>query len=802
MRLAATAALLSASASASALASAPSSGDPLATSSAITLNGASLGHRYDGHGGLSAGASSRGLWDYPAPQRDDILDMLFKPQWGLSLPLLKVEIGGDAQSTDGTEPSHAHSRTDVSCARGYELFLLREAKKRNPDILTYGLSWGAPGWINNGTFFGPEMWAYQTAWAACIELELGFKVDYIGVWNERYWGGTDYVIGLRAALDAAGFSATKIVIPDGGYDPAIMADAAANSSFSAAFDVVGLHYPCTEVHAEVQAGGKSYWASEHWWANPDWAGASSWGHLLSYNYVAMNMTSTIAWSPLWSVYSILEDQTSGLISAAQPWSGAWDGCAACWPGAQWTQFTAPGWTFLSVASNSSGFLPGGGTYVTLIPPTGPAGMTLILETFTNSGRCATPSVAASQTITFTLTGGLPTAGTPLFAWQTNETSQFVNLPDVVVGVGGVITVTMPAETMLTLTTVAGGRKGVPAAPIPSTAAFPVPYADDFSGYADDAMARFFSDQFGSFAVRGGRLVQVAPQSPGANEWSPSTDPLTLIGGLNWANVSVSTTISLPAAPPAAATDGADLLLVPCDTSPEQVWELGSVAPGYLSNGPSPGVAQQCVTAYGCGERAALWACQTTGSTCCGDGCFDSLRFSLSPTGQLVSALTDVGCLTATGASPALIFSRCLAAGTTNQTWALSAAGALQLGASGRCVAQPSPPPPQPAYAQLCARISSYAAFKTPQPPPGYCVKLDARGIWTVTSGKGSLASGALDAPRAPVALSLQVVGSVVTASANGTVMAAIHDTTHVGGGLAALGSSYDAVMFGEFAVNP
>ena len=82
------------------------------------------------------------------------------------------------------------------------------------------------------------------------------------------------MIGLRAALDAAGFSSTKIVIPDTpSYDKTIMADAATNETFSNSFDGVGLHYPCAAAHPEVQAGGKSYWASEHWWSNPDWKGA-------------------------------------------------------------------------------------------------------------------------------------------------------------------------------------------------------------------------------------------------------------------------------------------------------------------------------------------------------------------------------------------------------------------------------------------------------------------------------------------------------------------------------------------------
>jgi galactosylceramidase len=288
----------------------------VSSQSIITLDGTKATHVYTGHGGLSAGASSRLLIDYPESQRNDILDMLFLPQHGMNLHLLKVEIGGDAQSTDGTEPSHQHSREDLSCTRGYELFLLREAKKRNPEIITYGLSWGAPGFINNGTsFFGEEMMKYQTQWVECIQQELGFVIDYIGIYNERYWGGVDYVKGLRSTLDSKGFQHTKIVLPDGGYDASILTSAATDSIFNSSFDVIGLHYPCNDVHPEVAQAGKSYWASEHWWDQPDFNGASTWGHLLNYNWVAMNMTSTISWSPLWSVYTNLEDQAAGLMLA-------------------------------------------------------------------------------------------------------------------------------------------------------------------------------------------------------------------------------------------------------------------------------------------------------------------------------------------------------------------------------------------------------------------------------------------------------------------------------------------------------
>lgn len=252
--------------SALALAAAQSSYD-------FVLDGAAVAHVYDGHGGLSAGASSRLLFDYPVAQRADILDMLFEPQWGMGLHTLKVEIGGDTNSGDGSEPSHMHARDDLSCTRGYELWLMREAKARNPLIKTYGLSWGVPAWLNNGTFFGPDMIAYQIAWLSCVRSELGFNVDYIGVWNEREWGGAKYVISLRAALDAVGFKSTQIIIPDGRFDATIMATAAINEDFNASFNGIGLHYPCSQPHPNVQAGGKTYWASEDWWDQPDWIGA-------------------------------------------------------------------------------------------------------------------------------------------------------------------------------------------------------------------------------------------------------------------------------------------------------------------------------------------------------------------------------------------------------------------------------------------------------------------------------------------------------------------------------------------------
>lgn len=49
-----------------------------------------------------------------------------------------------------------HYRGDLSCTRGYEWWMLAQAKARNPGIKTYALSWGVPAWIGNGSYFSDD----------------------------------------------------------------------------------------------------------------------------------------------------------------------------------------------------------------------------------------------------------------------------------------------------------------------------------------------------------------------------------------------------------------------------------------------------------------------------------------------------------------------------------------------------------------------------------------------------------------------------------------------------------------------
>ena len=256
---------------------------PAPPPSKFVIDGSASTLTYDGHGALSAGASSRLLIDYPEPQRSDILDLLFKPNHGAAMHMIKVEIGGDGQSTDGTEASHMHYRDDLSCNRGYEFWLLEEARKRNPDIQTYGLSWASPYWVGNQTgYYSQDEIDYHMSWLNCTKQHDIGGIDYMGNWNERPWGTPEWTKQYKKAMESIGFSNTKIIIPDGGGQGGIEAAFEKDAEFEAAVAGIGNHYPCNRPDAAVTGKyGKKYWSSEDYSTVGDWAGAACWGRLLN-----------------------------------------------------------------------------------------------------------------------------------------------------------------------------------------------------------------------------------------------------------------------------------------------------------------------------------------------------------------------------------------------------------------------------------------------------------------------------------------------------------------------------------------
>ena len=59
---------------------------PAQAATTITINGSAAGRVFDGIGAVSGGGgNSRLLIDYPEPQRTQILDYLFRPNYGAAM---------------------------------------------------------------------------------------------------------------------------------------------------------------------------------------------------------------------------------------------------------------------------------------------------------------------------------------------------------------------------------------------------------------------------------------------------------------------------------------------------------------------------------------------------------------------------------------------------------------------------------------------------------------------------------------------------------------------------------------------
>ena len=152
----------------------------------ISIDENSSGKVFGGVGAISGGGgNTRLLIDYPEPYRSQILDYLFKPNYGASLQILKVEIGADMDSTDGAESSHMHSRSDENYQRGYEWWLMEQAKARNPHIKLAALPWGAPHWVGDGNYWSHDMIDYMVRWVKHAQSDHHLTIDYLGGRNEH-----------------------------------------------------------------------------------------------------------------------------------------------------------------------------------------------------------------------------------------------------------------------------------------------------------------------------------------------------------------------------------------------------------------------------------------------------------------------------------------------------------------------------------------------------------------------------------------------------------------------------------------
>jgi len=515
---------------------------PKINSQNINIDGAAGGRRFDGIGAVSGGgATSVLLKDYPEPQRSQILDFLFKPDFGASISALLVEVPGDGNSTQGSESSHMHSRNDENYSRGYEWWLMSEARKRNPSILLDANAWGCPGWVGNNNFWSQDMCDYYVKWIKGLKNVHGLDLDAIGCRNEK-GVNEDFVKKFRTTLNNNGLSKVKIHAFDNWQKDKFdwARDMKTDSVLRASVDIISAHTMSwiatpTDIIKLSSDLGKPIWNSEEHVYKDGFDCEISMVESFNKNYIESGATMVVNWYLVASAYSIEPfPEQPAIIVAREPWSGNYYPREVLWGYAHYGQFAQPGWKYLDGAC---GNLPGGGTYVTLKSPG--SDFSFIAET---------KNAKASQKITFTITGGLSSG--KLCVWKSNASDQFVKLNNITPA-NGKFELTLEPQSIYSISTTTGQQKGF-FADIPASKPFPLPYYETFENYTEPKsfgyLPHYTADIAGVFEIadrpdnKGRCLRQVVSEK--AQSWAPEWTPYTIIGDKNWKDYEISADVYL------------------------------------------------------------------------------------------------------------------------------------------------------------------------------------------------------------------------------------------------------------------
>ena len=509
----------------------------------ITISSTATGSKFEGVGAVSGGGgTSVLLHDYVEPQRSQILDYLFKPNYGAAIQELYLEIGGDGNSTQGSEPSHEHTSTDKNFNRGYEWWLMEQARLRNPSIQLDVTAWSAPAWVGGGNFFSQGTTTYLADFIAGAKSAHGLDLNYVGCRNEK---GIDenFLTKFRTTLDSAGLTAVGIhgfdnwnYATGSGSPWNWVTDLTTNATLAKDVYAVGEHTtwgsgaPPANIKSAAKQAGKPIWDTEEHVYEHGFQCEMDVTRAYLQNYIQSGITKTIYWYLISAFYPVEPYYDITLGVASTPWSGAYTINDALWGYAHITQFAQPGWQFVD---NACGTLGGGGDYVSLLSPS-KTDFSVVADT---SGASAT------QQVTFTLSGLSPAS---VNVWRSDANAQFQKQAPVPVS-NGSFTVSMEPNAIYSLTTTSSQTKGeAPASPAPSS--FPFPYYENYDHYGDFVSVGYrpyyHADIAATFELAerpdgtGECLKQVVAQP--AQSWAPEPlGPYTIVGDGGWKDYEVS-----------------------------------------------------------------------------------------------------------------------------------------------------------------------------------------------------------------------------------------------------------------------
>lgn len=519
----------------------------------ISVDGNGSGRTFQGVGGVSAGAAARLLNDYPSTQQSQILDYLFRCDTtfcGADLQRLKVEIGGDMNSSWGAEPSirrsgetaPGYTTNKVQCARGYEFLLMKGAVSRNSNIKLDTLEWGAPGWIGtNSSPNSPNFWSQDNAnyvndfidCAAEPQNQVNgnpLAISTVGLWNETGWStvcggdGVNYIKSYLYPTLQSRHSATKVIAADspscGDSDGwGIASNINSDSTLASDVAYLGAHYqegcggdPTCQSRLSTAQGllatsGQYLWSSENTDDPNTGSTPGAIAQILNRDYLNDKQSATLlcclidAWFPTNSQH---QGQLIGLIQAQAPWgNAAYSVLPQLWIVAHTTQFTQVGWQYLDGAEACLGATDctiGGSGLGSVVTLKSPGSCPSSCPDFTSVVE--TTGYTTTQSITYNLSNVHSLSCGCVHVWKSDlgAGTYFVQQSDIAVS-GGSFTLSASPNSVYTITTTSGGKKG--SYTQNSQSAFPFPWSDSYtsSSYVVGGLPHYLSDQHGAFEIQ-------------------------------------------------------------------------------------------------------------------------------------------------------------------------------------------------------------------------------------------------------------------------------------------------------------
>jgi galactosylceramidase len=515
----------------------------------ISLSAKDKGRVFEGIGAVSAGASTRNLVDYPEKQRSEVLDYLFKPRFGAGFQHLKVEIGSGENSTCGSEPSNVITQEELKnpIPRGYEFWLMAEARKRNPNVVLDCLPWAYPRWV--GTRFSQASADWIVSFLETARKHYGLDVNWISAAQNENGTDLNWVANnLRPTLDAHGFSKVKLQAPDDDSEFwQIFDKLEKDPKLDKLISAVGYHYVDGREPWEIdqktghratekaKQSGKPLWASEEWsQSGKEWGGKGALylARVMNKLYSTDRVTKFEIWCPLDGIYDQIIWGDTGALQADEPWSGHYTVWTSVWAIAHTTQFAQPGWVYMDEACGPFTTDTWRGSHVALRDP--------------KTGDWSAIIVTGDKRKVKLAIGDGLKKGT-IHIWKSDAKTQFIEQKSRHLS-KSTLELDVEPDAIYTITTTIGQKKGSYGTP-PPAAPFPFPYKEDFESYKPHETPKYFSDQKGTFETfaypNGGMcLAQVVPDEGILWYGNWLLKPHSLFGDLNWTDYAIESDVLL------------------------------------------------------------------------------------------------------------------------------------------------------------------------------------------------------------------------------------------------------------------